>query len=401
MKIALIKNKIPFPCANVINTLKHAQALYNLGNNIEVLAVERIIEEIWRLKLKDVHFFYDLDSNIKIKYFRGNFLYFFNNFKFLGPALKLLKKIPKVNGYMDPELQISNYCIKNEIDLAYSRGTPYAAYNNIMNKIPTIIETHFYHYFPALKRVLELSKNKYFLGVVTISNILKQSLMKQRVPEEKILVLDDAVELKKFNTINLKKSKLKKMLNFPLHKNIILYTGNLGPGRGIDTIISSLKFLDEKEYCFYIIGGDPFWFKYWKKYIKKRRIKADIKFLGFTSIRNIPYYIKAADILIAPYTKDCYTINWMSPVKLFEYMASKVPIIASNVQRIKEICSNNECLFFKAGDSRDLSEKIKILINDRELQEKLTKNAIKKAEKHTYIKRSQKILELFNKSFLM
>ena len=81
-------------------------------------------------------------------------------------------------------------------------------------------------------------------------------------------------------------------------------------------------------------------------------------------------------------------------------MASKVPIIASNVQRIKEICSNNECLFFKAGDSRDLSEKIKCLINDRDLQEKLTQNAIKKAEKHTYIKRSQKILELFNKSFI-
>ncbi len=401
MKIAVIKNNIPFPCANVINTLKHAQAFYKLGHCVKVLTMEQILEEIWRIKLKNIQRFYGISSKISIKYFRGNLINYFSKFKIFNPPLKLLKLFPLIYDTIDPEIQMSNYCIRKKVDFVYCRSTLSTAYRNIINKIPTILETHYFNFPLELQRVFTLSYSKYFLGVITISDVLKRSIIKQGVPEDKILVLEDAVELSKFNKIKMKKEFLRKHLNLPLNKKLIIYVGNLGPGRGIETIINASKYLDKIDFVFYILGGERYWIKKWKNYIKKREIDANISFLGLIENRSIPYFLKAADVLLATYTKDLSTLKWMSPIKLFEYMASKIPIIASDVQRIKEICSNNECLFFKAGDSGDLSEKIKDLINDRDLQEKLIQIAFKKAEKHTYIIRSQKILELFNKSFLV
>ena len=80
-------------------------------------------------------------------------------------------------------------------------------------------------------------------------------------------------------------------------------------------------------------------------------------------------------------------------MKLFEYMASKTPIILSKWKRTSEICNNEECLFTSLDDPKDLSEKITILINDKNLRNKLVQNAYQKAKMFTYKKRCQKIIE--------
>ena len=43
MKIAIVKDQIPYPCANVINTLKHAHALYKCGHQVEVLVLDQCL----------------------------------------------------------------------------------------------------------------------------------------------------------------------------------------------------------------------------------------------------------------------------------------------------------------------------------------------------------------------
>ena len=79
-------------------------------------------------------------------------------------------------------------------------------------------------------------------------------------------------------------------------------------------------------------------------------------------------------------------------------MASKRPIIASDLPSIKEIVSENEVLFFKADDERDLALKIEKLINDRELQTRLAENAYEKVKNYTWEKRARKIIEIFKGS---
>ena len=84
----------------------------------------------------------------------------------------------------------------------------------------------------------------------------------------------------------------------------------------------------------------------------------NIFFLGFQNQNTCYYLRKKFDYLIAPYQNKVYvhgavsenkarkskleTSKWMSPLKLFEYMQAKKPIITSDLPAINEILTNDE-----------------------------------------------------------
>jgi glycosyltransferase involved in cell wall biosynthesis len=73
-------------------------------------------------------------------------------------------------------------------------------------------------------------------------------------------------------------------------------------------------------------------------------------------------------------------------------MASKRPIIASNLPSIREIVSEKEVLFFKSDDSKKLALNITKLLKDNKLQELLSKNAFEKVKSYTWEKRVKEII---------
>lgn len=398
MKIAVINNHIPVPSALVINTLKHADNFHKMGHQVEIFTVNTIIEKIWKFNIKNVHRFFDINPDIKINYFNENLLRFFNNSQIVRSIIEFLKNFPTFYSYLDPEIRISRECLIKEIELAYCRETFITAYYNILNKIPTIIESHNHTIPYKLKRVLQLKKSKYFVGISTISKYLKNNFIKCGVPEEKVLVNEDAVDLDKFKNININKNRIRKVLNLPLNKKIVIYSGNIRQDRGIATTLNSIKFLENENYEFYFIGGNKNLIKKWKKYKNNKNIKAKIHFLGLKPYKIIPYYLKAADVLLAQYAINTPTLKWMSPIKIFEYMGSKTPFIVNKIGRISEICDKSICLLNKLNDPKDLSDKIKLLINNEDLRKDLTEKAYDKASENTYLKRCEKLLNFANRA---
>ena len=397
MKIAVVADHIPSQFAHSFHFMKTAQGFFDLKHQIEILVVKRFVEVKNKFKTRDVYDFYSINHRLKLIYFLDKFLSFFREMtifkKIYYPSLVFLRKIiPRVEDILDPERIISKYCKVNKFDLVYCRRTYNLIYYNILNKIPTILEAHNFDLPNDMKLIMKLTRSKYFKALITINNILKNNFIKFGVPEEKIMVLEDAVDLDNYDKVIDEKNAIRKKLELPINKILICYSGNLKNDRGIDTIIIASKFLKEKNVTFIIVGGKKQEIKKWKKFKSKNGIDSSIYFLGFKNNKYIPYYLKSADILLAPYSLKCKTVQWMSPLKLFEYMASKVPIIASDVVRLKEICNNNECLFFKADNPKDLSEKISLLIEDVVLQKTLTNNAYKKSLHHSYLNRCKKIL---------
>lgn len=432
MKISIASSgDIPSQWAHSINIVKHAQGFYDLGHQVNIYTVKRLYEDFIKFKIKDIHRLYGINTKIKIESFRDNSFFYFNDiipktlkflFKIINldilskniidperriekknqnqiPQLKHIFQKLKTNFYIsynsDPEKKISDACKRNKTDLCYSRAYR-TIYYNIQNKIPSVLETHEAHIWkPHVQFVLKLSNSKYFKGIVTISDILKDEFIKAEMPEEKILVLEDAVDLSRYDTIRRSKAELRELLGLPKKKVIIMYTGSLFKGRGIETIIDAASILGDKNLFFLIIGGNTEEINYWRKYKLKKNNQFNLKFLGFIQNSKIPFYQKAADVLIAPYSSKCSTVEWMSPIKIFEYMASKVPIIASNVKRVMEICNNEECLLFKESDSLNLAETIEKLVNSENLRYNLVEKAYKTAKNYTYRKRCHKILDFY------
>ena len=120
----------------------------------------------------------------------------------------------------------------------------------------------------------------------------------------------------------------------------------------------------------------------------------NISIIPFLSHRDVVKLLNCADILLIPNSNkfDCSN-KYTSPMKLFEYMAVKKPIIASDVVSIKKIVSENEVFFFKADDFRSLIKVIKdVLLKNEEVNLKV-KNSFKLVQKYSTIERARIILK--------
>ena len=283
MKIAIITDHIPSIWAHSINTMKVAEGFFKLGHEVEVLVVCRAKEDLTHLRIKNIHRFYCINQNIRIKFVRDYSPNYFREIRFIGPVLNktvkfLAKFIPKLEVRLDPENRISKYCKKHNFDLSFCRTTYNTVYYNIVNKIPTILDLHGYD-IPELFHIVKLVKNKYFLGIMTLNSVLEKIFIKMGFPSKKIRTMDNAVDIDRFTQITNNKVILRKKFGLQLNKKIVLYSGILSDDRDISTILDASKLLDNNDFSFYFLGGglSRNFIKKWLKYLRLKNIDSDIK----------------------------------------------------------------------------------------------------------------------------
>ncbi|MBT4433215.1 glycosyltransferase, partial [Candidatus Falkowbacteria bacterium] len=221
-------------------------------------------------------------------------------------------------------------------------------------------------------------------------NGLKKDLVKLGVLENKILVAPDGVDLKEFGNINESKENLRKRLNLPLDKKIVLYAGHLYRWKGAHILAKAISRLSN-DYLAVFVGGTDEDIKKFKEFIKENNLQ-NILLLGYQKPSIVPYYLKSADILILPNSgREKISSHYTSPMKLFEYMASGVPIVASDLPSIKEILNKNNALFFDSDNIESLTEKIKFVLQNKEFSGKISKQSKNDVVEYTWRKRAKTI----------
>jgi len=225
---------------------------------------------------------------------------------------------------------------------------------------------------------------------VTVSNYTQRNWIKNGIAENKIMVVPSGFDPDLYKNINFSKENILKELKITENKKIATYVGSVQKYRGIEEIIYAAKYLNNVE--FMIIGGGNL--NYYKEYVEKKYgLLNNLHLKGFIDNADIPKYLISSDVLLAPYSKKCPTVNHMSSVKLFEYMASGIPIIISDFPSIREVVSNKEVIFSKPDNPNDLSEKIKMIL-EREIDSRVvSENAKKLVEKFSWNNRALKIFE--------
>jgi glycosyltransferase involved in cell wall biosynthesis len=173
----------------------------------------------------------------------------------------------------------------------------------------------------------------------------------------------------------------------------LVYTGSLYPWKGVRTLVESLEFLPEKIKLI-CIGGNGKYLIDFKKFVKK---KSEID--RITIIPHIPKvelitYLEQADVLVLPNSKKDVMSYYTSPIKMFEYMASKRPIVASNLPSITEILSENNSFLFEPDNAKDLAKKIQNIISID--CTKIIKQSYKDVKPYAWEKRAQNIQRFIN-----
>lgn len=373
----------------------HAHPLYNkMANGVQVISMckefsknhevvllspkrSKSENEICKIMYKN----FDLDNSISLKFFDN----LVNN-----------RRISELITY----LTVKKYIKKINPDFCFVRNSSFLR-GCLSSKIPTFYEVHnniLHHRFKFIdfflkKNLVKCSQNPFLIKFITLSDSLKNYWSLNKIPTQKLMTLHSGFNKSDFEKI-VNKSEARKIVNLPEDSKIALYTGSLSKDREIENILYLAK--NNKEVIFLVIGGTDEQIEYYKKLSNKENI-ANIKFLGYISHNLIPKYLYSSDILLALWSDKVPTINYCSPLKIFEYMASQRLILAHGFPTIKEVLKDQVNSFVvNPGSLNQLDSKFKKALKT-ENKKTITSLARKHAfEKYSWTVRIQKILNEFD-----
>lgn len=186
--------------------------------------------------------------------------------------------------------------------------------------------------------------------IVVLTHAAKKWYAEKGVAIEKLVVAPDGIDLAQFAHPESKASS-RTRLGLPQDKKIALYIGRVDGWKGIETFAEAAALCP--DILFVAIGGE-------EEQIGVLRIKyPKVTWIGFRPYSELADNQAAADCLVLPNTaKDPISLTFTSPLKLFSYMASHRPIVASDVPSIREVLDDSYCYFFVPDSPRDCAHAI-------------------------------------------
>ncbi|MDP3725648.1 MAG: glycosyltransferase family 4 protein [bacterium] len=263
--------------------------------------------------------------------------------------------------------------------------------------IPVYYDMHgFPERFILLWRILL----KPLSGIITTNDWkVEQCHSNLRISKEKMIVARNGFDPELFE-VPKSQEVLRRRMNMPSNKPIVLYTGHLHDWKGVYVLADAARLMPEVNFIF--VGGTYYHIQDFKK---RYQDISNIILVGHKPHVDIPFYLKAADILALPNSgstlKDprfsLYTRHDTSPIKMFEYMASGVPIVASDLPSIREILNNKNAVLVKPDSPEDLKRGIETVLRDKNLAMAVSKQALEDVKEYTWEKRAGKIIDFINK----
>lgn len=366
--VYIVNIRLPTEKAHGIQIMKTCEALALNGINVELIVPDR------KNKIKDEPFsFYGMKKSFTITSLKvidfvvfGKIGFIVGTILFTFTAIRRLRTIKK--------------------SVIYGRDYILLFFISFFNS-NIIWESH-----TGELNFLVLYFIKRIQKMVVITHGLKDLYVRNGVPSEKICVLPDAVDMDVF-TVNETKDDCRKKYNLPAG-NIVMYTGHLYDWKGVYILADAAKLLPEISFVF--VGGTDGEVSDFKRIYQNTK---NILILGRMPYADIPYLLKSADILVIPNSrKNKISELYTSPMKLFEYMASGVPIVASDIPSIKEILTPRMATFVEPDDPEDLARGIGEMVKHRSATLDKANSALEEVSKYTWNKRARKIIDSFTKT---
>jgi glycosyltransferase involved in cell wall biosynthesis len=212
--------------------------------------------------------------------------------------------------------------------------------------------------------------------IVCVSDIAKNHLMKTwNVSSDKLVVLPNAVDVERFKPDPKLGAQARTTLRLTNHP-LIIFVGNFYRWHDVASLLDAFAIvLKTHSDAHLILIGDGIERKAMMQRAKDLGLENSVQFTGFVSHVEVSRYVNAADIAVVP-VPNMKQEMWLSPMKLFEYMASGKAIVASAIGQIKNVLKDkHNGLLVPAGDENALANAVINLIEDASLKMQLGKQA--------------------------
>ena len=341
---------LPNNSAYSIHVMKMCEAFSKLGFKTDLYTISKTEE-------KEINKKYNIKYNFRIKsiYKNSRNLNFFLRIFFLFKILS--------NKFHKDEIFISRSILFGIISTIFKKNI----YLELHHEITGVTS-----YIYKILSFFNLLNNLKFIFLHKKLNDL------YKINKERFIVLDDAVDVDDFKIKSLKKIK-----------NSCVYIGSFFQGKGVEQIFRLAK--KNKKINFHLYGDFD--------KIKNKPNLHNIKFFGYIDYASVPKILSNYEIALMPYQKkikgrgSIWLEKYMSPLKMFDYMAAGLVILASDIPVYKHLLKNNfNCKLIEVNNDLKWSYTINQILDNKNNFKRLQKNALKTAAKYTWEKRARKIL---------
>ena len=231
----------------------------------------------------------------------------------------------------------SLYAYLRRPDLIYTRTTTQARYLMGLG-VPFLWEWH----EPPQPYHQDIVNSPSLLGLVTISPQLVEAYRAVGLDGDRILCWPSGTDLEGFRPYQTQ-AQARQALDLPNPQPLILYSGHLQDYKGIPTILAVAKRLP--DYQFMLVGGWPADVERLQQQVQGQGL-ANVQLIGHVNQSHLSTYLYAADVLLLPTSQTWELANTTSPLKLFDYMSVRRPVVASGLPTIALVLrdGHNGCL---------------------------------------------------------
>ncbi len=203
-----------------------------------------------------------------------------------------------------------------------------------------------------------------------ISEFSRRRVMGNFMNPERDKIVYNGTDINKFFPLP-DKSKIREKLSYHKDKFIIGYIGTLDFHKKMIRLAEAFKEVSRSFSSaeLVIIGDGPAYGKL-KSYIDNNGLSDRVFLKGWISHYEVNEHLNCFDLAIHHYAN-----HYMNPLKIFEYLAVGLPVIAPDIESVRSLFKDGEDLLISKHDNKNLADEISLIIENDELRNKLKENS--------------------------
>jgi glycosyltransferase involved in cell wall biosynthesis len=208
-------------------------------------------------------------------------------------------------------------------------------------------------------------------AVIVVSQRLAETVAACGVPGSRIHVLPNAVDPRQFAPGATAEAVPPDVRARARGRCVIGFVGSLKPWHGVETLFEAFATLLYRRFAVHlVVVGDGPVREALERQAVERGFATHVTFAGAVAHADIPAWLSLMDIATAPYTP--HPDFYFSPLKLFEYMAAGVPVVAGRIGQLDELLQHEQnALLHAPGDATALAVQLERLVRDPLLRRRL------------------------------
>lgn len=270
-------------------------------------------------------------------------------------------------------------------DVIYMRTmhSPLSIFLAKVTQAPLLIEVNgdSYSYYRAqrasafrlgLINLIDRTNFRYCDKIIPISEGLQEMLWhRYRVPPEKTVLIESATDPELFRPLD--EGVCRQRLGLDPAGRYVGFVGSFFRHQGIDILIDAAPTIVHRlPDVRFLLVGDGVMRRTWAERISKRGLSASFLFTGQVPYSEVPLYIGATELCVAPFLADR---GDASPLKLFDYLACGRPVVASDIRPLHDLLSRAQGIASVPPENPEaLGKEIVRLLEDQEAARRLGEN---------------------------